>query len=129
MPTRKSCLYDKKKAKENKYKVMDYCSENLSEGMLERIDDWSQYEDFQQGCWELIQVFSAWENSKGIRENPKLWSNLKDPKQFNLKQHQKLEQVTNSVDKLNNLISNLKWETERNWKVIGRDSYFTTEEN
>ena len=125
MPTPQSSLYDPNA----NYVTMNYCSDYLSEGMLERLDGWSEYEEFQIGCFELIKVFSAWENSKGIRENPKLWSELKDPKQFNLKQHQKLEQVTNSVDKLNNLISNLKWETERNWKVIGRDSYFTTEEN
>ena len=60
MPTRKSSFYDKKQ----KYVTMDFCSEYLSEGMLERLDDWSQFDDFQQGCFDLITIFSAWENSK-----------------------------------------------------------------
>ena len=125
MPTRKSSLYDKKQ----KYVTMDYCSEYLHEGMLERLDGWSEYEDFQQGCYELITIFSAWENSKSIRENPENWRWLKNPQQFEFKQKQELERRTNAVDKLNTLISQMQVETENNWKAIVRDSYFTTEEN
>ena len=73
MPTTKSSLYEPK----GKYVTRNYCSDNLSEGMLERLDNWSQYEQFQKGCWELITIFSAWETSKCIRENPEQWSFLK----------------------------------------------------
>ena len=126
MPTRHSSLYDKKE----KYVTMDYCSDNLSEGMLERLDDWSQYEQFQQGCWELIQIFSAWETSKNIREEPeKHWSFLKNPKHFELRQGEELRRRTNASNKLNTLISQIQVETENNWKAIVRDSYFRTEEN
>ena len=125
MPTRKSCLFDKKQ----KYVVMDYCSDFLSEGMLERLDGWSEYEDFQLGCWELIQVFSAYETSKEIREKPETWSWLKNPKKFELKQIEELERSKNALKKLNTLMSQLNAETENNWKAIERDGYFAKEEN
>ena len=120
MPTRKSSFYDKKQ----KYVTMDFCSENISEGMLERLDDWSQFDDFQQGCFDLITIFSAWENSKCIRQNPERWSWLKDPNQFQFKQTQELERRTKAVDKLNTLISQMQLETEKNWEAIDRDGYF-----
>ena len=108
---------------------MDYCSDYLSEGMLERLDGWSEYEDFQLGCWELIQVFSAYETSKEIREKPETWSWLKNSKKFELKQIEELERSKNALKKLNTLMSQLNAETETNWKAIVRDSYFTKGEN
>ena len=127
MPTRKSSLYDKKGWK--KYVTMDYCSDYLSEGMLERLDGWSEYEGFKQGCLDLITIFSAWENSKSIRENPENWRWMKDPKQFEFKQSQEVRRRIDAVNKLNTLISQMQVETENNWKAIVRDSYFRTEEN
>ena len=78
MPTKRSSLYDPKK----KYVTKNYYSDNLCEGMLERLDDWSQFEQFQIGCDQLVQVFSAWETSRYIREKPEEWSLLKNPTNF-----------------------------------------------
>ena len=125
MPTRKSSLFNKKQA----YMTMDFCSDNLSEGMLERLDAWSEYQEFQRGCWELIQVFSTWETSKDIRENPEEWSFLNTPERFENRQREELHRRTNAVKKLNTLISQMQEETEINWKAIIRDSYFIKEEN
>ena len=125
MPTTQSSFYDPK----GNYVTRNYCSDNLSEGMLERLDDWSQYEQFQQGCWELIQIFSAWENSKSIRENPEKWSFLKKTtKHYEMRKEHELERRSNAVNKLITLISQMNEETENNWKAIIRDSYFTKEE-
>ncbi len=124
MPTRKSSLYDKKQ----KYVTMDYCSEYLHEGMLERLDGWSEYEEFQIGCYELIKVFSAWETSKVIREKPEEWSFLKKNERFQNRKSEDLERSKNAFKKLNTLMSQLNAETEKNWEAIERDGYFTNKE-
>ena len=123
MPTRKSSLYDKKQ----NYVTYDYCSDNLSEGMLEHLDSWSEYNEFQNLCWELIKIFSAWENSKNIRENPERWSFLKNPERFELEKREQLQTRTTSALILKTFISQLNAETEKNWEAIVRDSYFTKE--
>ena len=47
-----------------KWKTTNFCAENLYQGQLERLDDWSQYESFVDSWWELIGIFSSWEFSK-----------------------------------------------------------------
>ena len=125
MPTPQSSLYDPNA----NYVTMNYCSDYLSEGMLERLDGWSEYDDFQIGCYDLISIFSAWETSKCIREKPETWSWLKKPERFEYQKSDDLERSRNAFKKLNTLMSQLNAETEKNWEAIERDGYFTKEEN
>ena len=77
-------------------------------------------------------LFSAWENSKCIRENPEEWGCLAGNtlERFELRQSEELEKLTNAVKKLNTLISQMKAETEINWKAINRDrDFYLKEEN
>ena len=128
MPTRQSSLFNRTE----KYMTYDFCSNYLTEGMLERLDAWSEYQEFQRGCWELIQVFSTWETSKDIRENPEEWGCLAGNtlERFELRQSEEFQKLTNAVKNLNTLISQMQAETEINWKAINRDrDFYLKEEN
>ena len=128
MPTRQSSLFNRTE----KYMTYDFCSNYLDEGMLERLDGWSEYEEYRKCCIELMLLFSAWENSKCIRENPEEWGCLAGNtlERFELRQSEEFQKLTNAVKNLNTLISQMQAETEINWKAINRDrDFYLKEEN
>lgn len=115
--------------KKQKYKTKNFSSKYLSEGALETLDEWSgQYEDFQKCCFHLVSIFSAFDNSKDIKEHPKRWKGIKTSKDFYYNHLWDLDKLK-SVYWLNTFISRMKLETEKNWETIMRDCDSTKEED